>query len=224
MGATMFNAQYLQAPVPDTGNMLKINWLRRYRTPPLRQKGDLVVQSWDTALKATETSNFSVCLTFLTRNGNEHYLLDVRRERLEFPELAKCLGRHATKFDADAVLVEDQASGISLIQYAKQAGVKGVIGIKPEGDKKTRMLCQTPKLEAGSLILPQSASWLSEFVAEYLAFPAGRYDDQIDALSQFLTWQSARKTSVFSCDWGFDDQPGMRSLSPEELHFRLGRF
>jgi phage terminase large subunit-like protein len=54
------------------------------------------------------------------------------------------------------------------------------------------MYSQTPKLEAGSLILPKSAPWLSEFLEEYLAFPDGRYNDQIDALSQFLSWRTIK--------------------------------
>ena len=61
-----FTAQYLQDPVPPGGNMLKREWLREYDGMPTPQLGDEIeiVQSWDTAMKAKDTSDYSVCLTF----------------------------------------------------------------------------------------------------------------------------------------------------------------
>jgi predicted phage terminase large subunit-like protein len=204
MGNDTFNAQYLQAPVPETGNMLKREWLRKYDVLPTRQEGDQIVQSWDTAMKATETSNYSVCLTFLVRNKNEYYLVDSYRERLEFPELAKLVVAHARKWRASAILIEDKVSGTSLIQTVKRTGLQGVIPVKPSTDKASRMYGQTPKLEAGSLFPPKLASWLADFLTEYLAFPKGRHDDQIDALSQFLEWRGNRENDVFDFDFGHD--------------------
>ena len=67
------------------------------------------------------------------------------------------------------------------------------------------MYGQTPKLESRSLILPRSAPWLDDFIEEYLAFPQGKYDDQIDALSQFLEWRVNRESAVFEFDFGYDD-------------------
>lgn len=220
LGSAMFSAQYLQEPIPEGGNMLKPEWLLEYDLPPVRQSGDFIVQSWDTAMKVSETSNYSVCMTFLVRNSNEYYLLDVFREKLEFPELRSQVRTHALKFKADAVLIEDKASGTSLIQYAKRDGVQGVIGVQPEADKKTRMYNQTPKLEARSLIIPRSASWRADLLTEYRTFPYGRNDDQIDSLSQFLIWQLARETSFFECDWGNDYDEG--APSPDALFHRLG--
>lgn len=92
--------------------------------------------------------------------------------------------------------------------------------MQPEADKITRMYSQTPKLETKSLIIPRSASWRSDFLKEYLILPGGRYDDQIDALSQFLIWQSSRETSFFECDWGDNYHEGVPS--PDELFRRLG--
>jgi hypothetical protein len=36
--------------------------------------------------------------------------------------------------------------------------------------------------------IPQEASWLADFLYEVLAFPNGRHDDEVDALSQLLEW------------------------------------
>jgi predicted phage terminase large subunit-like protein len=57
-------------------------------------------------------------------------------------------------------------------------------------DKETRMSHHQGRLEAGRLLLPTEAPWLADFERELLSFPAGRYDDQVDALLLFLDWYS----------------------------------
>jgi len=47
---------------------------------------------------------------------------------------------------------------------------------------------QQGRFEAGRILLPQEALWLADFENELLAFPGGRYDDQVDALLLFLEW------------------------------------
>jgi predicted phage terminase large subunit-like protein len=219
LGSMYFAAQYLQEPVSPEGNFLKRDWLREYDFLPTTKPGDLIVQSWDTAMKAKESNDFSVCLTFVVRNNNEYYLIDVVRRRFEFPDLCKFVCAHAQRFAATEILIEDQVSGTSLIQMAKRIGLQGIVAMKPTADKASRMYNQTPKLEMGSLFLPKTASWLMGFVEEYLAFPKGKYDDQIDALSQFLERRYNRENALFEFDFGFeDDERGPR----HQLDYLLG--
>ena len=190
IGAVAFAAQYLQNPLPESGNLLKLTWLKRCELPPVRQSGDQIVQSWDTAVKVTAKSNYSVCLTLLVRNNNEYYLIDVWRRKVEFPELCLAVASLAKKYTPNAILIEDQTSGSPLIAQCLRNGMTGIIPRHPTTDKRTRMNGETAKLEAGSLILPKSAPWLDEFLEEYRAFPGGKHDDQMDALSQFLNWRT----------------------------------
>jgi len=67
MGSLAFAAQYQQTPLPLEGGLINWHWFRTYQLTPQRQSGDLVVQSWDTASKAAETNDFSVCTTWLIR-------------------------------------------------------------------------------------------------------------------------------------------------------------
>src|SRR5262249_51824354 len=60
------------------------------------------------------------------------------------------------------------------------------VAIKPEQDKRTRMAIQSAKFESGRVFLPNRAPWLADFEHELFAFPNGRHDDQVDALSQAL--------------------------------------
>ena len=106
MGLPRFSAPMDQEPVPESGNMLRKDWLKYCEVIPSRRPGDIIVLSVDTAVKVTEASNFTVCLTFLVRNKNEYHLIDVFRQKLEFPELNKLVIAHAQKYNADAILIQ----------------------------------------------------------------------------------------------------------------------
>ena len=77
----------------------------------------------------------------------------------------------------------------TLIQDLRQYGI-GAIAIDPVGDKVMRMAAQAAKIEAGMVYLPRKASWLPEFQREMMGFPRGNTDDQVDALSQALAYDS----------------------------------
>ena len=44
------------------------------------------------------------------------------------------------------------------------------------------------RIEAGHVWLPERAPWLDDLRAEIASFPHGRHDDQVDSISQFLSW------------------------------------
>lgn len=154
-----------------------------------------MVQSWDMAAKSSELSDFSVCTTWWVQDKH-YYLVHVFRQRLEFPDLKRAVIEQARKFEPRSLLIEDTAAGTALIQEFRQrsqAGVPFPIAIVPVGDKIMRLAAQSPRLEAGQVVLPRQAPWLEAFLTELLAFPSGTYDDQVDSLSQFLTWITDRQ-------------------------------
>jgi hypothetical protein len=110
LGEYNFSGQYQQEPAPLGGGMVKLAWFKTYRVGDDPAKFDLVFQSWDTAGKATELSDYSVCTTWSKKNENL-YLLHVLRRRMEYPELKRAVREQATRFNATAVLIEDKSSG-----------------------------------------------------------------------------------------------------------------
>jgi predicted phage terminase large subunit-like protein len=182
-----FAAQYQQSPMPLEGGMINWSWFRFFDEVPKRKEGDIVTQSWDTASKAEEINDYSVGTTWL-RHGEDHYLLDVARVRLDYPHLKRHIAELVERHQADAVLIEDKGSGTQLIQDLQYEGKVLPIGILPQQDKVTRMHGQTAKIEAGYIWLPKAAAWLADFQVEVLQFPRGRHDDQVDSISQYLTW------------------------------------
>jgi predicted phage terminase large subunit-like protein len=195
MGSAAFSAQYLQAPIPAAGNMVKPGWFRRYDTLPPRD-GGRVTQSWDTAYKGDSQHDWSVCTTWLEHDG-KHYLLDVARQKLEFSDLIKMVDIQADKWKPDAVLVEDKASGISLLQVIRGSYHSiNAIPIQTKDDKETRFNRVTPMFEAGKVWFPKEAQWLALLESELLGFPQSAHDDQVDSVAQYLSWARDRGTFV----------------------------
>jgi len=50
------------------GGLVKAAWFKRYREDELPARFDRIAQSWDTANKATELSDFSICTTWGVRD------------------------------------------------------------------------------------------------------------------------------------------------------------
>ena len=169
------------------GGLVKLAWLRHYTQSELPQSFDRIVQSWDTANKASELSDFSVCTSWGTK-GKELYLIDVLRKRLEYPELKRAVREQYERFRPSVVLIEDKASGTQLIQELIREGLYAVTRYQPRSDKVMRMHAQTAMIENGFVRVPEKAPWLAQYLSEMTVFPNGRHDDQVDSTAQMLDW------------------------------------
>jgi predicted phage terminase large subunit-like protein len=161
---------------------------------PALEEGDRFVQSWDTASKAGELNDFSVCTTWLIK-GRDYYLLDVWRGRVTFPDLKRQVYTQAARWGIDVLLIEDKGSGTQLIAQLQEEDhptLPRPIARMPKEDKATRMAAQTDRIEQGHVHIPLEASWLATFRSEMLQFPKGKHDDQVDSVSQFLQWATER--------------------------------
>ena len=188
LGEYNFAGQYQQQPSPLGGGMVKAEWFRYYVPGQQPAKFDLVFQSWDTANKCTELSDFSVCTTWGRRN-KRLYLLHVLRQRLDYPQLKRAVRQQAEQFQPNNILVEDKASGTQLIQELIRDGVYGVTRYEPGGlDKTMRLHSVTSTIENGFVYLPTEADWLPLYLHELTTFPSGKHADQADSTSQALDW------------------------------------
>src|SRR6266571_2717587 len=187
IGEYNFSGQYQQQPAPLGGGMVKAEWFKTYVPGEQPSSFDLVFQSWDTANKSTELSDFTVCTTWGLKE-KRLYLLHVYRERLEFPDLKRAVVRRAAEHQAGTILVEDKASGTQLIQDLIREGLDGLTRYEPKMDKTMRLHSVTSTIENGFVYLPREATWLGEYLHELTTFPFGKYDDQTDSTSQALDW------------------------------------
>ena len=199
--------------------MIKRDWILRYKELPPLADQLMTLQSWDTASKGGPQNDWSVCTTWIVTRKKQWFLVDVWRRRVDYPALKAAVLSQATLWRPRRVLVEDAGAGTSLVQelHGKESGI---LAVKPEGDKASRMAVASAKFEAGQVLLPERASWLPDLEAELFVFPVGRHDDQCDSISQalldqnnsFLTWMTREDWEELLAIIGPPRRPG--SLGP----------
>jgi predicted phage terminase large subunit-like protein len=191
--------QFQQRPSPRGGGLIKEAWLKPYKTLP---KLAYVIQSWDTAFKTKQENDFSVCLTMGISTDGEYYLIDCYKGKIEFPELKKTMITLWLKYNPFTILVEDKASGQSLIQemkrpveYPENSGKRFKLPIKDikfDVDKVARVNACTTILQT-NVFIPEEAHWKKEYIKTLTTFPAAPHDDEVDATTQALIWITHNK-------------------------------
>jgi len=199
IGGAAWQALYQQRPAAAEGAVFKREWWKTYTAATLPARFEQVVLSLDTAFKAGASNDYSVGLV-LGVGATGYFVLDVFRDRVEFPELKRKVEMLAARWNPNAVLIEDKASGQSLIQELRTSSRLPVHPVKVDNDKVTRANAVTPLVEAGRVLLPESAPWLDDFLDEVSSFPAAPHDDQVDAFTQALNYsREVNPGGVF--DW-----------------------
>jgi predicted phage terminase large subunit-like protein len=180
----VFAGQYMQRPAPLGGGIFKNHWWRYYSELPHVKR---IVQSWDTAFKTKQSADFSVCTTWAECELG-YYLIDSYKVKVEFPELKRAALSLFEKYKPHAVLVEDKASGQSLIQELKRDTRMPIVAVKVDADKVSRAFAVTPLVESGRVFLPEKSHWLADFVASMGTFPNAAHDDDVDSVTQALNY------------------------------------
>ena len=184
IGSTAWSALYQQRPVAATGAIFRKDWLRSFAEPPEYSR---LIFSLDCAAKVGESNDYSVIAVWgETRAG--YYLIDLVRERLDFPSLKARVLTKAGFWHPHAIIVEDTSSGTPLIQSLRDETSLPLLPVRPLGDKGSRAAAVSPLFESGRVFLPEHAPWLADFVDELTSFPAAPHDDMVDATTQALSW------------------------------------
>jgi predicted phage terminase large subunit-like protein len=185
LGPQLFSAMYQQNPTSSGVEIFKRSWWQ-YFSPELLPTDLTIIQSWDCGYEKTAGSSYTVCVT-IGRTESEFYILDVYRERLDFPELIRAVEGQYNHFRPAWVLVESHAAGISLGQVFKE---RRSIPLKSNStgnkSKRERAYEVTHLVECGKVFLDRNASWIEVFLEELTEFPSHRYSDQVDAFTQGL--------------------------------------
>ena len=182
MGSRDWASLQQQTPMVEGGNIVQRRWWKFYKQPPA--KLDEVVQSWDLTFK--EAGSSWVVGQVWGRKGSDKYLLDQFRAKVGFVETVSAIKTMKLKWpEAHRVYIEDKANGPAVIDSLSKQ-ISGVIAVKPEGSKESRLHAVSAQIESGNVYLPEGALWVHDYIEEFSAFPNGADDDQVDATTQAL--------------------------------------
>jgi predicted phage terminase large subunit-like protein len=184
IGARAFASLFQQQPTPDKGRIFQRAWLTgRYERIP---DGARLIQTVDSAFKTGVANDWSVIATWAAA-GSGFLLVDVWRQRVEFPDLVKAIKTQAKTHHPTAILIEDTAAGQSAIQVLKRETSLPIVAAPAKGSKVSRADAVSPLFESGRVFLPSpEPAWLAEWIEEHVKFDQGKHDDQVDTTSMAL--------------------------------------
>ena len=197
-GRGQYSAQYQQRPIPPEGGLFKNDWFNtfyqwrpgHYKDNPSVPKLRRTILSVDCANKAKELSDFSVATLLGEDEYGYLYVLDVWRQKVDFPDLLSNIQRLINAWRPTVTLVEDAGNGQALIPMLRRSVRASILAIIPNQAKDIRASNTTHFWQSGRVILPQGAPFAQAFINEHKSFmpPSSSKDDQVDSMSQGLNW------------------------------------
>lgn len=183
--ARTWSALYQQRPAPEEGDYFKSEWIRPYdRLPDLKT---LRVYGASDYAVTEDGGDYTVHIVVGLDPEGRMYLLDLWR-RQAAPDLW-------IETFCDLVLKWKP------IEWAEETGqIKAALGpfidrrqrergahvyrsqYPTRGDKSVRAQSIRGRMAIAGLYVSESAPWFPDFRSELLSFPAGKHDDQVDAL------------------------------------------
>ena len=230
-----YSAQFDQDPTSGGGLILKKKWWRQWCFPEDHPQAGKpmphpeffeVISIYDTAFETEEEHDFSARITAglfeYSPSGREqdtevHALLIERmNERLEFPDLKTEAIGHNVEYHPDWTLIEKKASGHSLRQELRRAGISTRAVDPGSKDKIFRAHMVAQIMKDGRLwYIPRN--WAYEVINQCAKFPTGDHDDLVDCVVMLLAY--IRRMGLIELpDDEKDDELSLFKLPPRKFY------
>jgi predicted phage terminase large subunit-like protein len=183
--ARFWSALYQQRPAPEDGDYFKAEWLKPYDRPPAKET--LRVYGGSDYAVTADGGDFTVHAVVGLDPEGRMYLLDLWRKQSASDVWIEAF--------CDLV-IEHKPIGWAEEQGQIKAGVGPYLDRRQRerkaycaretfptrGDKAVRAQSIRGRMAQEGLYVPTKADWYPALRSELLSFPAGKHDDQVDAL------------------------------------------
>lgn len=205
-------------------------WQTTYQGQPTTPKGQIFQREWwsgknrfdwsmegivaifvsaDTALSDTETSAMSALVVLGLDSQYRVRVLDVIADRVQYPQLVTMINQTAVKYNdkelLHGIIIENKASGISLIQTMTQSSpdklVKLIKPYNPKIAKELRWGESAVWCGLDCILLPNPSPlcpWLYEFERDLFEAPDVELRDRLDAFAQGINFLANYISSGYS--------------------------
>lgn len=197
VGPRDWSALYQQRPAPEEGDYFKAGWFKPYdKTPP---KETLRIYGGSDYAVTADGGDFTCHVVVGIDPEGRMYLLDLWRKQASSDEWieAFCDLVRDWKPIGWAEETGQIRSGVGPFLDKRQRERKAFVfreQFPTRGDKAVRAQSIRGRMALEGLYVPVAAKWYPDFRSELLSFPAGKNDDQVDALG--LVGQLLNKMSV----------------------------
>jgi predicted phage terminase large subunit-like protein len=145
-----------------------------------------LVISVDPSSSTSSRSSYSVIQAWVPFSG-KHILVEQFRERTEFEELGRSLIRICKRLLPSVVLIEDNNNADGLAHRLKPSKFNVELVPVARKSKFQRLEPWVELIRSGHILLASSVD-REAFIDELIQFPVGEFDDQVDAMTQYLQY------------------------------------
>lgn len=194
---TKWQAQYQQQPTSEQSAIIKREWWQEWEkdTPP---PVEYVIMAMDTAFEAKNSADYSAAVIFgvwYNPEDNDQpnlILLNMWRDKLEFPELKAKTLELFKEWEPDSIIIEKKASGAPLIAELRRMGIPvqdytPARGTANNPNSKPIRLHAVSDIFASGKVWAPSTRWAEVLIDEVAAFPSGKNDDLVDCVSMAVS-------------------------------------
>jgi predicted phage terminase large subunit-like protein len=209
----MWAALYQQRPAPEEGDYFKAKWLKP--CGKLSAKETLRVYGASDYAVTADGGDYTVHAVVGLDPDGRMYLLDLWRKQTATDEWIEAFCDLVLEWKPTWWAEEKTqiTSGVGPYIDRRQRERKALVyreQFPTRGDKAVRAQSIRGRMALEGLYVPAHATWYPEFRAELLNFPAGKHDDQVDALGligqlldQMLPGQKPRPPAPPKRDTGY---------------------
>lgn len=180
-----WSALYQQNPIPDEGTYFRKTWLHTYEQLPA--KSTLRFYGASDYAVTSEGGDFTVHLVVGMDPEGRLYLCDLWRGQTDSAQWVEAFCDMVLRWqplgwaEENGQIRSGVGPWLDRRQNERQAFVaREAFPVK--GDKAVRAQSIRGRMALQGLYVPKDAVWVPGLMSELLAFPAGRHDDQVDAL------------------------------------------
>jgi predicted phage terminase large subunit-like protein len=195
---------YAELIDPEDYGIIKRDWFRLWPAEKELPEFTYILQSYDPAYTDKTINDPTACSVWgVFRPSPDKpmsvMLIDCFEEFMIYPDLKrKMIDEYESVYGepgkrVDQILIEEKASGLSLIQDLQRANLP-VRGYNPgRADKTQRLVIIANIIERGRVYVPESTlkrgqprDWADKLISQICSFPESERDDLIDTTSQAL--------------------------------------
>ncbi len=221
-----FEGMYQQQPFPEQGEVFNRAKFRYYTEDETyynlqTNQGFINIEkdecqkfiSVDLAISKNPKADYTVGICFAISKDNHYIILDILRDRLSFDEQLNCLYAFYQKHNPIYIGIEKAANSSAVIEQLEKLGVV-TNELRHNGKSKmTRASSVIINIAKEKVFFPMYSSWLDDFEQELTAFPHGKHDDQVDALSYITHFELIANTGKITYTGAFaSGSPKRREL------------
>jgi len=183
--ARNWSALYQQRPAPEGGGFFKDEWFKPYTDTP--DPATLAIYGASDYAVTSDGGDFTVHVVVGVDSSNRIYLLDLWRGQTSsdhwinaWCDLVKQW--HPLDWAEETGQITSSLGPFIDSEASRQHAYTNREMFAARGDKSVRAQAIRGRMALRGLYVPTNADWYPDFRAELLSFPAGRHDDQVDAL------------------------------------------